>query len=431
MATTKKIKKLLTSELRTLLSKTEVKNNSFIYFHEELDQQILKIYRISKQYNESFLSYITNIEDFKALIIDYFFYKGKYDAEAKQKVEFKNSPFYDDFADHIKAIIKIIKDIPYEYSYIIPLSISDKRLKGINIKLTDNFFLRAMEIEPSLTYQYLVSVDQSGYYIPLSSPKEGNRLCFYGTYRGYIPRLYWKNQSEAGIINYLEECLALLSFTGIFEQKSSILNTSLNLSIYYFKGDQYKTTSILPIQLSSWVNKFILSETVYDQDPLSLLVFPDSDKTKLKPLEVLERKVQILKDYMEIRESKMNNLRDFKRFNSALHWYLEALIAENKTIRFVDLYIVLEALVGSSDPKLTKHIEIPERTALLIGSTIKEREHIIEIVTDANNRRNSFVHEGEVLSTHEDSLLSELHTITHAAMHTQLMYLRKSWLKNK
>jgi len=179
-------RKVLKEKIESLVKSSKVKEGSLLVIPEEQKKELAHIHGISLQINNSLEPHIKDRVSMEYLIIDYFLRNGEY-KENEEEITFNDSMFYNDLSDHIEKIIQIISTIPFEYTFILPLNISDSRLSSLDQQLSPEISLKGLTLNTNLYWQYLLNRSASEYFGGYSDfTTTGESLALTGTYKGYL-----------------------------------------------------------------------------------------------------------------------------------------------------------------------------------------------------------------------------------------------------
>jgi hypothetical protein len=304
--------------------------------------------------------------------------------------------------------------------------IKDPRLVDLDEQIYGDISLKGLELDPSLYWQYMLA--NSGYGVThINKNTAGENLCIVGPYKGYIFKYIPNTLPEEYITSHIKKILSLLTFTNIIKVEYTTRNQkSIRISIY--KNDAYLTDLPLEISLGYWIEKIKLTDRTFEPQAQSLLSILGTQASQ-KPTEIENfiKNLREIKSFEKIKSSNVADTKDFNKFNTALDWYLNALTSDNINSRLINLFIILEILLGSEHQEAWKRIELPERVSLLLGKDTKERENLLETTEKAQSKRNSIVHNGNALNYTDDiELVNNFHEIIIRLMRHELELLQKS-----
>jgi len=415
----------LKEKIQMLLETTSILNGSYIEFSETSASLLRSVYGISKEYNEEIRNYSSDHQFIAKLIMDYFLNVGTYSKD-EQGIPFNDSDLYTNLNTHLQSLVDTIASIPIEYEFVLPLMIKDSRFANLDEQIYEDITLKGLKLDPSLYWQYMLA--NSGYGAThLDKNIAGENLCITGSYKGYVFKYIPNTIAEEQITANIKKVLCLLTFTNIIKvEYSTRKQKSIRISIY--KEDDYFTDLPLEISLEYWIEKVKLTDQAFEQQAEGLLYILGT-QTSHQPTEIefFIKNLAEVRGFEEIKNSNVVSTNDFNKFNTALNWYLNALTSDNLNSRLINLFIILEILVGSANHEAWKRIELPERVALLLGKTIQERELLAEITKDSQIKRNAIIHNGAILSNSQDTpLVNDFHTIIIRLMRNELELLKKS-----
>jgi len=183
----------------------------------------------------------------------------------------------------------------------------------------------------------------------------------------------------------------------------------------------------LETPLSIWIQRLELSDEAFTSREGVLVELLTGTKPSPKPdIENFLSRIGDISVYMNMKSSPVFNESIYKKYSTALNWYLEALTSENINTRLVNLCIVIEILLGSDNRHAWKKIELPERVALLVGKNGRERESLKSTTDGATKRRNSIVHQGETIIQDDKELIDNFHAIVFRVLQSELEVLKNT-----
>jgi hypothetical protein len=420
-----KIEKCLREKIQELLETTSVAKGSYIEFSEASESLLLSVYGVSKEYNDELADYTFDNQFIAKLILDYFLKAGEYSNDEEVK-SFNGSNFYANLDTHIQHLVDIIASIPIEYEFVLPLMIKDSRFATLDEQIYEDIHLKGLDLDPSLYWQYMLA--DSGYGTThLDKDIAGENLCITGIYKGYVFKYIPNTLVEEYITTDIKKILSLLTFTNIIKvEYATRKQKSIRISIY--KEDDHFTDLPLEISLEYWIEKIKLTNKAFEQQAQGLLSLLGAQLSQ-QPTEIENfiNNLKEIKNFKDIKDSDVVNTKEFKKFNTALDWYLNALTSESLNDRLINLFVILEIFLGSANHSAVKRVELPERVSLLLGKTTQERKDLAEITRDSQNKRNAIMHDGETLSKSQNiTLINDFHTIIIQLMRHELELLHKS-----